>query len=368
MSDSGEPRASTSLRLPSVKDLDERRWQAVEGRDSRMVGVFVYAVSSTGIYCIPGCASRRALRRNVEFFATPDDAFDAGYRACRKCRPDQSHVHDPALGSIIALCRRLEEADYLIDVAAFAAESGYSERHLRRRFSEVIGVPITTYTRAQQAERARQSLRAKAPVTWAIFEAGYGSSRAFYEHGAPRLGMTPATYRAGGRGQRIAFTSLSTPIGIIVAASTARGVCSVRIGSDEAALEKELVAEFPNAVLERDDDALAGLATVLASAVRGEAEAALLPLDLEGTAFQVRVWESLRCIPIGDTLSYSQIADRIGSPRAVRAVGSACAANPAALVVPCHRVVRQDGSLGGYRWGLAAKRALLEAETANRSS
>jgi AraC family transcriptional regulator of adaptative response/methylated-DNA-[protein]-cysteine methyltransferase len=347
-----------------VDILNETRWHAVETRDASAAGVFVYAVSSTGIYCRPGCSSRRPLRRNVEYFATPSDATEAGYRACRRCRPDEDHVKDPALASVVALCRRLEDSDTAVDVGEFAEQCGYSERHLRRRFTEVVGVSVASYARAQQAERVRKALRSKVPVTQAIYEAGYGSSRAFYEHGAPRLGMAPGTYRAGGRGERIGFTSLSTPIGLIVVASTARGVCAVRIGSDEAALEKELAGEFPNAVLERDDEGLAGVVKVLAGAVRGEAEAASLPLDLEGTAFQMRVWEALRAVPSGTTLTYSQVASRIGAPRAVRAVGSACGANPAALVVPCHRIVRRDGSLGGYRWGLEVKEALLEAEGA----
>jgi AraC family transcriptional regulator of adaptative response/methylated-DNA-[protein]-cysteine methyltransferase len=339
----------------------------VEGRNAGADGVFVYAVSSTGIYCRPGCSSRRPLRRNVEYFATPSDAVSAGYRACRRCRPDEGHVADPVLASVVALCRQLEQADMTFDVGAFAAQCGYSERHLRRRFSEIVGVPVASYARAHQAERARRALHSKVTVTQAINDAGYGSSRAFYEHGAPRLGMAPGAYRRGGSGEQIGFTSLCTPIGMILAASTARGVCLVRIGPDETELEKELAIEFPNAVLERDDDGLIEVVRVLARAVRGEAETALLPLDLEGTAFQMRVWEALRDVPSGATQTYSQVADRIGSPRAVRAVGSACAANPVALLVPCHRIVRRDGSLGGYRWGLEVKEALLEAEGARCS-
>jgi AraC family transcriptional regulator of adaptative response/methylated-DNA-[protein]-cysteine methyltransferase len=366
MSENGMHRALLARRLRGVDDLSATRWRAVEEHDVTMVGVFVYAVSSTGVYCKPGCSSRRPLRRNVEFFATPGDAVGAGYRACRKCRPDQNDVLSPALASVVSLCRWLEEVVGDRNVAAFAAELGYSERHLRRRFSEVVGVPISSYLRALQAERARKALHARAPVTTAIYEAGYGSNRAFYEHGAPRLGMTPGKYRAGGRGERIAFTSLSTPIGVVVAASTVRGVCAVHIGPDEASLEASLVTEFPNATLERDDEGLAWLIGVLAGAVRGETNAAVLPLDLEGTAFQTRVWEALRAIPDGHTLSYSQVAVKIGAPGAVRAVGSACGANPAALVVPCHRVVRLDGSLGGYRWGIAVKQALLDAEAGGR--
>lgn len=351
-----------SPRFCGMDNLNDSRWRAVESREVSTANVFVYGVSSTGVYCKPGCGSRTPLRQNVEFFATPSDAADAGYRACRRCKPDQSLVADPSLTAVASLCRRIEQTD-LVDVGAFAAEFGYSEGHLRRRFSEVVGVSVSNYVRAQQVDRVRSKLQSNVPVTQALHEAGYGSSRAFYEHGAPRLGMAPRAYRAGGLGIRIGFTFLVTPIGVILAASTARGVCAVRIGIDELTLEKELVAEFPHAVLERDDEGLAELARILAGAVRGEAEAALLPLDLEGTAFQMRVWEALRGVSSGSTLTYSQVAERIGAPRAARAVGSACAANPVALVVPCHRIVRHDGSLGGYRWGLEVKASLLEVES-----
>jgi AraC family transcriptional regulator of adaptative response/methylated-DNA-[protein]-cysteine methyltransferase len=204
-------------------------------------------------------------------------------------------------------------------------------------------------------------------VTQAIVDAGYGSSRAFYEDAAPRLGMTPSTYQRGASGERIAYTSLLTPLGVILAASTSRGVCAVRIGNDEAALVKELSQEFPRAMIERDDEGLFEVAQVLAGAVHGGSAATALPTDLVGTAFQMRVWEVLRDVPAGTTLSYSQVAQRLGTPRAARAVGSACAANPAALVIPCHRVVRSDGSLGGYRWGLDVKSALLDVEASARS-
>jgi AraC family transcriptional regulator of adaptative response/methylated-DNA-[protein]-cysteine methyltransferase len=345
-----------------VDDLVEARWRAVEARDARLAGVFVYAVGSTGVYCRPGCGARRPLRGNVEFFATTEDAVGAGYRACRRCHPEGERVNDPAAESVIALCRWLEQPDLDHDLAAMASKLGWSERHLRRRFSEVVGVPIGSYLRAQQAERARAALRAGMPVTDAAFEAGYGSSRAFYEHGASRLGMTPARYRAGGTGERIGYTSMDTPIGVVVAASTALGVCAVRVGPEEAALVAEIAAEFSGALLERDDDGLVDVAAVLAGAVRGDDDATVLPVDLQGTAFQVRVWEALRAIPAGDTRSYSEVATQIGAPTAVRAVARACAANPAALAVPCHRVVRRDGTLGGYRWGVATKEALLAAE------
>ncbi len=367
MSGSGRRKARRVRRFGGVDDLAEARWRAVEARDGRLAGVFVYAVRSTGVYCRPGCGARRPLRRNVEFFATPADAVGAGYRACRRCCPERDQIGDPAVASVVAVCRWLEHPEPDRDLAAFAAGLGWSERHLRRRFSEVVGVPVGSYLRAQQADRVRAALRAGMPVADAAYEAGYGSSRAFYDHGARRLGMTPARYRSGGAGERIGYTSTVTPIGVVVAASTARGVCAVRVGSSEAALVAEVAAEFPGALVERDDGGLADIALVLAGAVRGGEDATLLPVDLRGTAFQVRVWEALRAIPGGQTRSYSEVAAGIGSPAAVRAVAGACAANPAALVVPCHRVVRQDGSLGGYRWGIVTKQALLGAEAASRT-
>jgi AraC family transcriptional regulator of adaptative response/methylated-DNA-[protein]-cysteine methyltransferase len=328
-----------------------------------MTGLFVYAVRTTGVYCRPGCGARLALRANVEFFATPAQAVASGYRACKRCRPEQDTTSDESRAAVIEVCRTLEESSALPDVAAMASRLGYSERHLRRRFSEIVGVSMGSYVRAQQAVRARAALRAGTSVTQSVIESGFGSNRAFYEHGATRLGMTPGRYRDAGRGERIGYTTIDTPVGIVLAASTNKGVCAVMVGSDEALLTKELSEEFKNATLERNDEALRDVATVLAASVKGEADSTRLPLDLEGTAFQIRVWETLRTIPAGQTRTYSQIAQLIGSPKAVRAVGTACGKNPVALTVPCHRVVRRDGSLGGYRWGLDVKEALLSVES-----
>lgn len=345
-----------------METLDEARWRAVDTRDEAMSGLFVYAVRTTGVYCRPGCGARKALRTNVEFFATSSQAINAGYRACRRCRPDVGRDADQSIAAVIQVCRILEGIDELPDVAAMASTLGYSERHLRRRFSDVVGVSISSYVRAQHAQRARLALRAGSGVTQAAIEAGFGSNRAFYEHGATRLGMTPATYREGARGERIGYTSIITPIGIVLAASTQKGVCAVMVGPDEIALTNELASEFANATIERDDEGLASVAELLALSVRGEADSSRLPIDLQGTAFQIRVWEALRTIPAGQTRTYSQVAELIGSPKAVRAVGSACAKNMVAITVPCHRVIRTDGSLGGYRWGLEVKEALLLAE------
>lgn len=344
-----------------MDQLEQARWHAVESRDEAATGLFVYAVRTTGVFCRPGCSSRRPLRRNVEFFETPDEASGAGYRACRRCQPGRDPSTNPTTAAIIAACRRFELHDDA-SVGEVAREVGLSERHLRRLFAQLVGVPIGSYRRSLRALRAREALRAGRSVTEAAVESGYGSFRAFYEHGARPLGMTPGRYRDGGRGERIRYTSIKTPLGVVVAASTDRGVCSVKVGPREEDLTRDLAAEFPRATLERDDNAMAAVADALARATRG-GDASTLPLDVRGTVFQIRVWGALREIPAGETRTYSDVATRIGEPRAVRAVASACAANPAALAVPCHRVVRRDGSLGGYRWGLDVKESLLAAES-----
>ncbi len=350
-------------RLPRVDELDEIRWRAVAERDDDLVGVFVYGVRTTSVYCRPGCGARRPLRDNVEYFATPAEATAAGYRACRRCSPDRTRSSNPAVMAVIAVCRQLEQGDDA-SVADMATALGYSERHLRRRFRDVTGVSIGAYRRAQRAVRIRGALRKGSSVTDAVFDAGYGSFRGFYEFGAAQLGMTPGRYRDGARGERIRYTSVATPLGFVVAGCTSRGVCAIRLGGDENALTKDLHEEFPNATIERDDGGLADVATVLVGAMRGEGDPTVLPLDVAGTAFQIRVWEALRRIPAGQTRTYSQVASEIGAPTAVRAVASACAANHVALAVPCHRVVRRDGSLGGYRWGVEVKESLLRAEGA----
>jgi AraC family transcriptional regulator of adaptative response/methylated-DNA-[protein]-cysteine methyltransferase len=345
-----------------MDELSEVRWNAVQSRDAAMAACFVYAVKTTGIYCRPGCGARRPLRANVEFFSTNDDARNAGYRACERCRPEEAHRVDPTTDAVLATCREIEKTRGDIDVVALASQLGYSEGHLRRRFRAVVGVSMASYVREYQSKRVRETLRSGASVTDAVFDAGYRSVSAFYERAAPRLGMTPAQYRDGARGELIRFTSVETPVGVVLGASTNRGVCSIRIGPNEEVLAQGLYDEFPYATVERDDDGLLDVALVLAGAIRGDADASSLPLDLAGTAFQIRVWKALRTIPVGETRTYSEVANQIGSPRAVRAVASACAANNVALAVPCHRVIRRDGSLGGYRWGLPVKEALLLAE------
>jgi len=271
------------------------------------------------------------------------------------------------VAAVIATCREIERSRGECRASELAGNVGYSEGHLRRSFRDIVGVSLASYVRECQVDRVRETLRESATVTDAVFEAGFRSASAFYESGAPRLGMSPARYREGAPGAYIRYTSVDTPVGTVLAASTSRGVCSIRVGDDEDLLVEALRDEFALAVLERDDEGLHHVASVLAGAVRGDDDASVLPLDLAGTAFQIRVWEALRTISMGETRTYSDVASQIGSPRAVRAVASACAANRVALAVPCHRVVRHDGTLGGYRWGVDVKEALLVAERTSSS-
>ena len=352
-----------------MDDLDQARWSAVERRDQAAIGVFFYAVTTTGIYCLPTCPSRRPRRENIAYFPTAADAVAAGYRACRRCRPDATTVTDPAVASVVAVCRCIENPDDDPDLAELADRVGWSQRHLRRVFAETIGVTIAAYRRAQRSERVRNALRRGVPVTEAVFAAGYGSMRAFYDHGATQLGSNPDAFRRGSPGTDIAFTSISVPLGEVVVAATARGVCAVRIGDDADTLIEEIRAEFPEARVGRDDDGLFEVATLIGQLTEGRPSkrADQIPLDLRGTAFQVTVWEALRNLEPGTVASYADIANRIGRPGAYRAVANACGANPAAVLVPCHRVVRSDGSPGGYRWGPDRKRTILAAEAADPS-
>lgn len=350
-----------------MTDLDEARWAAVQQRDGAAMGLFFYAVRTTGVYCKPTCPSRRPLRKNVEFFPTPDAAVASGFRACRRCRPEQVASVDPAVASVIAVCRELENPATVPSTAVLASQVGWSERHLRRVFKETTGVTMAAYTRAQRADRARLALRDGARVTDAAFEAGYGSLRGFYDHGAAQLGTTPETFRKGSPNTMIRYAVASSALGKVIVAATDQGVCSVRLGDDAAALVAELRQDFPRATIVADGDA--GSAAVLDETValvlalaEGRRSTAEIPLDVRGTTFQTEVWNALRSIESGSVATYAEIAERIGRPTSHRAVANACGANPVALVVPCHRVVRSDGRAGGYRWGTDRKEALLAAE------
>jgi AraC family transcriptional regulator of adaptative response/methylated-DNA-[protein]-cysteine methyltransferase len=334
---------------------DEVAWEAVVRRDRRMDGRVWFGVTSTGIYCRPSCAARRPRRENVRFFRAVDDAERAGFRACRRCRPgEQTTTLAQRVKALVD-----DAVEDGITLAELARRSGASAAHLQREFKKAFGVSPREYLAAQRAERLKQRLKEGDDVTTATYEAGYGSSSRVYSQSDARLGMTPSTYRRGGRGMHITFSTTSTSLGRLLVGVTERGVCAVAIGDGDATLERELRDEYPNASIERGDT-LAPLVRDVVAAIEGETRA--LPLDVDATSFQLRVWSALQAIPRGETRTYAEVAAAIGAPSAARAVASACARNKVAVVIPCHRVIRGDGASGGYRWGSERKRRLLERE------
>jgi AraC family transcriptional regulator of adaptative response/methylated-DNA-[protein]-cysteine methyltransferase len=343
--------------------MDETRyWQAVEQRDASFDQQFVYAVQSTHIYCRPSCSSRRPLRSNVRFFATPVAAEEAGFRACRRCRPNEPGA-DTQRELVEQICQYLsaphEQTPTLADLGARFATSPF---HLQRVFRQIVGVTPRQYADARRQERLREHLRSSESVTTAMYEAGYGSNGAFYASSVAALGMQPSEYRQGGRNTMIRYTMMHCQFGFLLVAATERGVCSVTLGDAPEALLATLHNEFPAATVQHDDDGLADWVHILNEYLAGHVARPDLPMDVRATAFQRQVWEALRAIPYGETRSYRQIATVIGQPNATRAVARACATNPVALLTPCHRVIRENGELGGYRWGIDRKRALLEHE------
>ena len=344
---------------------DESCWEAVLGRDASRDGAFVYAVRSTGVFCKPSCPSRRPRRENVQFFALPEAAEQSGYRACLRCKPGDVTVRDPQLELIQRACRKIEAATEEADALSLTHLSeavGLSPYHLQRVFKRIIGISPRQYAEAVRVRRFKESLRDGETVTNALYDSGYTSSSRLYEKAASHLGMTPATYRKGGTRMRINYTIAHSPLGRLLVAATERGVCAVRMGDRDSELESTLREEYHAAELSRDDSVLAEWVEAIMSHLEGQQPHLDLPLDVRATAFQWRVWESLRAIPYGSTRSYLQVATAIGQPSAVRAVARACATNPVALVVPCHRVIKEDGSMGGYRWGIDRKRTLLDKE------
>jgi len=339
----------------------EHRWRIVLARDRRYDGAFVYAVRSTGIYCRPSCASRRPRRGQVTFFPIPEAAEREGFRACRRCRPADAASGDPAVALVREACRALEASD-APDVGTLARRLGQRPHGLLRAFKRVLGITPRQYRDARRVARFKHELKRRPHVSPAVYEAGYGSSSRVYERADAQLGMTPATYARGGVGTEIAFAVVPCSLGRLLVAATPRGVCRISLGDDAAALEADLAAEFPAARIRKDRSTLEDAVTAILGYLDGSEPHLALPLDIRATAFQRRVWQELQRIPYGETRSYADIARRIGHPTASRAVARACATNPAALVIPCHRVVREDGDLGGYRWGLDRKKALIAHE------
>ena len=355
---------TTALEM-TTRSLPDTRWQAVLARDRTSDGRFVYAVRSTGIYCRPSCPSRRPHRSRVEFFGLAALAERAGFRPCRRCKPERAAIGDPTLELAQQVCRLIDERpDGDVSLQRLSREAGRSPSYLHRTFKRVVGVTPRQYAASRRLARLKRELRTEDTVSRAQYAAGYGSSSRLYERADQDLGMTPATYQRGGVGARIGYTLVDTSLGTLLVAGTERGLCAVRFGDQETALAQGLREEFPEAELVHDDPRVSLWAGVLQAQVNGLKPSSLVPLDVQATAFQWRVWRELRRIPPGRTRAYSDIATAIGRPRATRAVARACGTNPTAVAIPCHRVVREDGGLGGYRWGLERKRELLKRESA----
>ena len=341
---------------------DDRRWAIVVARDKRADGTFVTAVATTGIYCRPSCAARRPLRQNVRFYATCAEAEAAGFRPCKRCKPNAPAGDSEHTERIAASCRLIETAETAPSLDALAAHAGLSPHHFHRVFKAATGVTPKAYAVAHRRKRIGEALQGDKSVTAAIYEAGFNSSGRFYADATQSLGMKPRAYRAGGVGVEIRHATAACSLGLMLVAATDRGVCAIFFGDDAGALERELRDRFPRAKLTGGDGAFAKLVAEVIAYVEAPQKGLALPLDVRGTAFQQQVWAALREIPPGETATYGEIARRIGKPAAVRAVGTACAANQIAVAIPCHRVVGSDGKLTGYRWGAQRKRALLDRE------
>ncbi len=347
--------------LPRPTD-DAARWAAVQARDAAADGLFVYSVATTGVYCRPSCPSRPARRENVAFHATNAAAEAAGFRPCKRCRPDGESPAEARAAAVARACRIIDAADEPPVLADLAAAVGLSPHHLHRAFRVATGLTPRDWAVARRAERARAGLSAGKDVTTALYDAGFNASSRFYEAAPAMLGMRPAQFRAGGRDAAIRHAVVPSTLGLVLVAASDRGVCAIEMGDDAAALVASLRERFPNAIVAAGDDAFAALVGDVVALIDGRGDGAALPLDIRGTAFQQSVWRALQDIPAGATLSYAELAARLGRPGSARAVASACAANSLAVAIPCHRIVRGDGSLSGYRWGVERKRALLARE------
>lgn len=341
---------------------DAARFAALERRDVRAEGSFWYSVASTGVYCRPTCAARLPRRENIAFHLTPGDAERAGFRACKRCRPAELSHHERQAELIAATRACLDEADGPLSLAALASKAGLSSSYLQRIFKRSLGVTPREYASARRLQKVESELSGGAPVTAAIYEAGYLSSSRFYESDSRALGLLPGELRRGGQGVTIRAVVRACSLGRVLVAATVRGLCAVELGDEDGRLKEQLRLRFPHATLLEGDAGLAALAEQVVALIDGAELGATLPLDLMGTVFQQRVWRALGDIPVATTRSYSELARQLRAPGAARAVGAACGKNPIAVLIPCHRVLRDDGSLGGYRWGLYRKQQLLARE------
>src|SRR5579859_8202605 len=353
----------TEMLASNAKTEDrDPRWDAVVSRDARKDGQFVFAVASTGVYCRPSCAARRPRRENVQFFARPEAAEQAGYRACLRCHPRARSGNHEA-DSVKAICRFIEQhLDESLTLERLGREFHQSPFHLQRRFRTALGITPREYADSCRLRTLKRNLQSGDSVTRAMYDAGYGSSSRLYERTASQLGMTPDKYRRGAIAATIRYACTESPLGRMLVAATERGVCAIQFGRSDAELLEGLKREFPFAVRKADETGLQPWVEALLKQTHGKDINSSLPLDIRATAFQRRVWRYLQSIPFGQTKSYGQVAKAIGRPSACRAVARACATNPVAVAIPCHRVVREDGGMGGYRWGIERKKALLEIE------
>jgi AraC family transcriptional regulator of adaptative response/methylated-DNA-[protein]-cysteine methyltransferase len=341
---------------------NDSRWALVVARDPSADGKFYYSVKTTGVYCRPSCAARLARPEHVRFHDTREDAERAGFRPCKRCKPDQPSMIEQHAARIAAVCRLIEASEEAPTLEKLSRQAGLSPYHFHRIFKSFTGVTPKEYTAAHRANRLRKKLGESGTITEAIYDAGYNSNARFYEASNDLLGMTASKYKAGGAGTTIRFAVGECSLGSILVAQSDRGVCAILLGNDPDALARELQDRFPEASLVGGNADFEKLVSKVVGLVEAPSLGLDLPLDVRGTTFQHRVWRALRDIPAGTTASYSEIAKRIGSPKSVRAVAQACGANPVAIAIPCHRVVRSDGDLSGYRWGVERKRALLERE------
>ena len=353
---------TTKTEMRAAATVDDPRWPAILARDPAADGKFYYSVATTGVYCRPSCGARAARPENVAFHATAADAECAGFRPCKRCRPDQPSQSQRHAAMVAEVCRLIETADEVPSLDALARHAGASPSHMHRVFKAVTGVTPRGYRAAYRAQRVREALGQSDTVTDAIFTAGYGSSGRFYAEAQDVLGMTPTSYRAGGANIRIRFAIGECSLGAILVAASDRGICAILLDDDPVKVVRELQDRFPRAELVGGDEDFERTVAKVVGFVEAPGLGLDLPLDLRGTAFQQRVWRALREIPAGETVSYAEVARRIGAPKAVRAVAQACASNALAVAIPCHRVVRNDGDLAGYRWGVERKRALLARE------
>jgi len=353
-----------STRQASPGDETERdaRWASVKARDPQADGAFYYCVTTTGVYCRPSCAARLARPEHVRFYATCREAEQAGFRPCKRCKPDHNSPAERQTATIAHACRLIETSDEPPRLERLAEHAGLSPSHFHRLFKAVTGVTPKQYGAAHRAALVRKQLERNRTVTEAMYDAGYNSSGRFYETSSEILGMTPSRYRAGGAGADIRFAVGKCSLGSILVAKTARGICAIFLGDDPDGLIRDLRSRFPRANLIGGDAGFERIVSRVVALVEKPALGLDLPLDIRGTAFQRRVWQELRRIPVGARTTYTDIARRIDAPKSVRAVAQACGANALAIAIPCHRVVRSDGALSGYRWGIDRKRALLERE------